>query len=528
MVLLVRFASFLPALLVSLFFLPLAAAQGDTVSLVDDAEVPKTDPHPESDRWVEATLMIEQPDVTTMDITAFLTLRKYEIEGTDYSSADGISDVYHQLVQADAFAREKGQPANREENFVSDMEQSTTDALKSLLENAFPGANVSVEPATVDRSTFEEPDDSPFAPGVDVLVTARVVRTPQQVGLGSSTPDDLDALLDAGASITTTINLPTQTGYEITYLLSAPPGTAFTATRGASLLGGQIVAAIPYGSAPVPVALSMRGQNAPSYTASDASVDIVVDLKDLDVSIGQAVGGDFGNLLVELTVQADLGVIEVPDSLASGLPASVELDYLSSDAIRMLVERDLVTDADLAALEESLLKKVGDQLGGALGGDVTVTGGFDDASFAPGLIASPLSGDEPLVFHASASVVKPLAGGPIHSAAAISLYTTSLPLSLPKVQGLDTTYTVILPRGLAVTDLTATGGEYQASKAADGRDQFVVTPTDERADVTATMSVTPTFVMAKFWPVVLLAVLLLVLIVGTPVALVMRRKRKQA
>jgi len=255
-------------------------------------------------------------------------------------------------------------------------------------------------------------------------------------------------------------------------------------------------------------------------------VGVLVDMKDLDVSVSRAASGDFGDLVVDVTVTGALHVREVPADLRDRL-GGLDLGFLSSDGLRLLLDRGIVSTDELRDLEGALLRQVSDSLGGSLGGAVGVKGGFDESTLAPTLVSAPVSADVPVVFQATASFRQPLAGGAPEPAAAIALYTQKLPLTLQRVEGLDTTYTVVLPRGLAVLDVAASGGEAQAGEAEDGRSQFTVTPTEESADVEVTMAVTPTFVLAKFWPVVLGAVVLLVLVVGTPIAiLVLRRRHK--
>ena len=136
------------------------------------------------------------------------------------------------------------------------------------------------------------------------------------------------------------------------------------------------------------------------------------------------------------------------------------------------------------------------------------------------------SGDNPVVYTAHASFSKPLSGSS-SSAAAIALYTVHQTFTFPKVQSLNTTYTVVLPRGLAVKDLQVDGGEKSIGTAPDGRDQFQVTPTGSSAEARLAMAITPTFVIAKFWPVLLIAIVLLVLVIGTPIALVGARRRRK-
>lgn len=342
--------------------------------------------------------------------------------------------------------------------------------------------------------------------------------------------EHLDLALLVGAEIGFDLALAAQEDGLVSYTVEAPPGAVLARADGAALApdGRSATVSLAPGAPPALVSFAIRGADAPSYDEERAELGVLVDLQDLQVTLGGAAGGDFGDLLVDVTVTGSLHVIALPPEMAMALPDDVTLAHVSSDAIRLLVERGLVTDAQLAELEARLLDEVATNLGRALGGDVAVTGGLDRATLAAGIVASPPSDAEPVVFTAHTRFLKPLDGGPLQPQAAIALYTQQQAFTLPRVQGLDTAYTIVLPRGLAVTGMDADGGTVEQGKAEDGRDQVVVRPTGDSATATMSMAVTPTFVLLKFWPLVLLAVLVLVLLVGTPIALVaMRRKRRK-
>lgn len=385
-----------------------------------------------------------------------------------------------------------------------------------------PGATVSGGILVSDlAATPGSPYDA--QPPLSFEATARTIYTIEGADM-----DDVDLALRIGGTANAELTLFASNGKATTYSIHPPSIAEFSSAAGGSVTedGRTATFEVPAGATTFPARLSLRGRDVPQFDAEDATVDVTVDLKDLDVTLGGAMSGDFGNLLMDLTVDANLGVIEVPEQLKGSLPPNLDLKYLSADAIRLLADHGYLTEENITALEQELLDQVSGKLGSALGGTIPVEGGLDRASLAVDLVSVPISGDKPVTFKASARVSKPLAGGEVQPQAAIALYTQQLPLSLPKLEGLDTSYTVILPRGLAVTDLTGSGATYETGKSDDGRDQFVVHPTSESAAMTVSMAVTPGFVMIKFWPVVLIAVVLLLLIVGTPIALVMRKRAK--
>lgn len=71
------------------------------------------------------------------------------------------------------------------------------------------------------------------------------------------------------------------------------------------------------------------------------------------------------------------------------------------------------------------------------------------------------------------------------------------------------------------------GAEGERSTTEDGRDQFTVRPTSESSKVSLSMAVSGSFVFAKFGGVVIIAIVLAILAVGTPIALLGLRGRKR-
>lgn len=355
---------------------------------------------------------------------------------------------------------------------------------------------------------------------------------------GVDADGDLAVVFRAGAAVAVTFDVTSEPGQETTFVIRVPDSVVLDdPTEGGTVSadGHSASWAIDNRGGTEKLALSpsvhIRDRDAPGYDGQTATLNILVDLKDVDITVAKAAGGDFGNILIDVTVQGDLGVIEVPDELKSQLPAGLVLDYLSSDAIRLLYKEGLISDAQLANLESRLLEEMRTQVGAALGTNAPVTGGLDAASLAAELVSTPLSGDKPIVFRAAISASRPLMGGDAapQGQAAVSLYTAPpMSFDLPRVQGLDTVYKVILPKGLSVTSAEADRGSVQTGKE-DGREYFVVTPTEDDAPAHATvaMSVTPTFVVIKFWPVLLAAFLLLALIVGGPIVGVVVAKRRR-
>lgn len=348
--------------------------------------------------------------------------------------------------------------------------------------------------------------------------------------------ENADLALLIGATLQFDLDLPSSVDRDTTISVHAPSGAIFSSAEGGDVSSDKrsatfLVPADPAGAAKA-VQLSMRDPDARQYTDADAAdgarFGATVDLQDIDISIGKAIGGDMGNLIGEVVVTAQMGIFAIPEEFKNALPSNVQLEFLTSDAVRLLHARGVITAEQVSDLETTFRDEVTTNLANALQVAIDVQGGLATGTMDAAGITTP-NGDNPITLEARAAFRKPLVGGAAPAAtAATTLYAMQQSFTLPSVQGLATTYKVILPPGLAVSDLSVTGGS-SSSGSENGREYFEVSP-EGGGEATATMSigVTPGFVIAKFWPVLLLAVLIVFLLVGTPIAFVVMRRRKRA
>ncbi len=267
--------------------------------------------------------------------------------------------------------------------------------------------------------------------------------------------------------------------------------------------------------------------SADPFTEQVATANLKIDLQDVDITLPGVIGGDLGSMQVVVTLSTAINVIEVPADALARLPDTVTLSHLPSDGFRLLYAAGAITPEDMAKADAELLQKVKDNLESVLGGTVTVTGGFDAASLTGAPDSGPLSSDRPLRFVASTSFSKPLSGGASGGAeAAMVLKTVSQTFSLPNLDGVDTVYRFVLPSGFSLEDAKGTNAAVETFQE-DGRDGFTAAPSGEGSSVTMSIGVTSNFVLAKFWPWVLLAVIGVLVIVGLPVWGVARMMKKK-
>src|SRR5581483_4018528 len=242
---------------------------------------------------------------------------------------------------------------------------SASDALlEGVQANLTRALGPTTSSAAFDDASLHAAPSTPYKTDPPVLWVAHAKSSYAIPGDGAQ---NADLALAIGATAKFDLNLPQSSERASAITLKAPPSARFLAASGAggalSSDGKSAAFQVPAGSAgSVPVHLEMRSATAPTFSAEKADLGVLVDLKDLDITIGKAIKGDFGALDVDVTVTGKLGVIKVPDDLKSSFSQSLALDYLSSDALRMLKERGILDAANLSKLEEQLRSQIATNL----------------------------------------------------------------------------------------------------------------------------------------------------------------------
>jgi hypothetical protein len=210
----------------------------------------------------------------------------------------------------------------------------------------------------------------------------------------------------------------------------------------------------------------------------------------------------------------------------SRLPDRVTLPGLDADGMRVAVRDGWLTPEALQRVEQAFRDLAAQRLAGFAPQGLEWSGGFAPGTLDARWVSDPLDGDPPLDYEAQGQFAIPLGAHPQHVAAATVggpvLMERTLTFDLPRIEGMDTTYRVTLPPGIALADLQLVHATATQSRE-DGRDTVLITPTADDAQGAFTVAVTGQFVLTEFWYV--WAALGLLAAGGIAVALV-RRKRK--
>lgn len=468
--------------------------------------------------WIEATYRFRFSTLTELEATGDVDLRRITLGDTRYD-ADELRDAYRALVAT------RGQAAGTD--FLDAVETALADSFRANLEAAFPGAEISDPVADLDAATLEVATaGDPTDPPVTLTLVSSIVTDIGALGIQGVTEDDIDALLDVGATIDVPITFFADPGHDNAFVVAFGDGYVLKDLLGTRI--AQVHGAVDnsFGSTPSAQQDTFRiaSADAPAPSPTRGRIEVTVDIMDLDVTIAGAAGGDFGSMAIDVAGDAALEAFAIPEDTASAFPEGVHISSLTSGGIRSLVARGLLDRGALDDAGGKLVDTLRDRLAGLGVDPEDVTGGFDAASI-------DATGDTPLVFRVHAKLTRPLSGGAAPSGAAIALYSVTQSLPFERIEGLDTVYHLILPPGLAATSATTTGGDVKTVHRDDGRDEVQLALTGDDAPDRATMkvqiAVTPSFVFAKFWPIVMLVILVVVLVIGGVTWGVVRAVRKK-
>ncbi|HLE97135.1 MAG TPA: hypothetical protein VI997_07180 [Candidatus Thermoplasmatota archaeon] len=343
---------------------------------------------------------------------------------------------------------------------------------------------------------------------------------------------DLDALFDAGAEVDLPLVFVAEPGDRDTFEVRMPPGLRVVDTGDAARVPQGLQVAIDARGEPAPVeqhvAARVASADATPPTANAGSADVTVDVRDVDVSLAGVAGGELGTMTIEVTARVALDAFMLPTEAVEKLPDGLRLSGLTASSVRALLERRLVERADLDEAADTVGGIFAERVAAALGGVIPVAeAAWDEASLTRGASGAPL------VIVARATVIRPLDTTSPQRGAALTVYTLPLTFSLQRLEGLDTTWRLVLPDGLEATSATAGDGAVTTERLPDGRHAVVVVlsgddDAERRTTVDVQVGVTPSFVAAHFWPVLVLATVVFAAGAGGIVWAVRRRRTKAA
>ncbi|MHB8584284.1 MAG: hypothetical protein ACYDDF_00390 [Thermoplasmatota archaeon] len=417
----------------------------------------------------------------------------------------------------------------------SELANATTDLsnqVQNQMDTAFgskPTVNAEFDPASLGASA---------AAGSPVLFVAHTNATKGLGQAGGFSPHQVtevaQVLLDSGATISLDVNLTGLHNMNTTYVISLPTTLAFQNVTGATPnSASQISEVIPAWNLPTsPVAevgFALRNPQATPFAQQVANISVGLDLS-MQIDLINAIQTKNANMDMGLNATVLLGVLKVPDQLASRLPHNVHVQYIPADALRMLYQDGILSDANVTTLQNQFESQVENGLHNVTGGPVAVTVNLDRAQFNE-TVGTPLSGAVPLHIYATAQVTKSLAGKGNGGSNGADFTLAQIPLNLPlqSFQSLPTTYRVTLPGGLSVVSASTNDAVNSVVSFGSVGDRGLLTVTvlnGKSVQTAMTIGVTPGFLIDQFLPYLILIALIIIAIIALPIWGIVHMVRK--
>jgi hypothetical protein len=475
--------------------------------------------------WLDAEVSVTFGSLSASAVEGTLAVHKVSYQGKPYAAQD---------LRA---AHEQAERFGQGPMFLAALDAALGARAAQSLASMFPTANVTLDHAAVDPASLAAEGRDAYHPPVAFTFGATVRYSLQALGLASSAlPLDDAKLQDAfelGVTASLPYNLTAKPGWNVSYAFALPSWLRFTSASGAALSADASVARWELANwlGPTdrvqPAVLSVGGRDAvlpdPSQP-SDAHLDVSVDMRDVEgLTLPGLASGDFGRLAVTFDarlVMRSLRLADVPaleSAVRARLPASLSVTHLSADGVRRAMGDGMLPPDASATMERYLQGFVAERVAG-FGGDV--------ADLHGEMSAEDASPEAPLVYQVGSTFHIPLGAreaSRMQAAAGPVLFEKELRFALPRVNGLDTTYRVMLPPGIALQDVEAKGARSELGQQ-QGRDVVLLTPDSDDASATFTVAVTAEFVVAHFWYVWLGLVLVGASVVAV---LLVRRARKR-
>jgi len=258
---------------------------------------------------------------------------------------------------------------------------------------------------------------------------------------------------------------------------------------------------------------TLESSVAPEYNESRALLNVLVDMHDVNI---------FSMLLgVDLTADAQIYRIELS---GVDMPENITMKYINSDCLRLLYAKDIIKQSDIDNMTNEIKKSLEENLTNSLGGNVSISVSIDPDSLA-GYDINNMGDDRPVKISAEAHIrisLEQASSG--KQAMTISYLTRSLEFSLSGMEGFNTTYKIILPKGIDVIKAEDTLGRLQHGTTGDGRTYLTVTLNENEEDTVSITIDATGLVLNIVMPFIILG--LIIPIVGIIAKLMSRKERK--
>lgn len=487
---------------------------------------------PSAPEWLDGELTAAFDSLTGASLAGQFAVHKLLLQGSTYTAAD--------LRQAYAAAGFLG----GQEAFVQAVEEALRSRLQDQLQGALAMVDIAVVSATLDTASLApSPSSDPLQPPVVVRFAGTAALDLDALGYrvaGQAIDEQaLRTALDLGAEARLPYDLVAYPGWNVTFAFILPAYARVSAAEGGAVGADQRSATFAVenwrgaSTLRVPAALRIAGRDAPGDAPSDTRAVLTIDLAGLEgLTLPGLLRGDLGHLLVHFDAALMVSNLRLADfpalqaQVQDRLPDALAIRGLNADGFRLAVDRGLLPAEVLDDVEGYLQAMAAERTAALMPGGVALEGGFAEGTLDPALVSAPLDGEPPLAYRVRADLRIPLGAqaARLNAAAGPVLFQRELTFPVPTIEGLTTTYRVMLPQGIAVSGISAEGADIERVTEG-GREVLVVTPRSTEATASFTVAVTAEFVVVQFWYV--FAWMFLLTALGVAFLLWRRRRRRR-
>jgi hypothetical protein len=261
---------------------------------------------------------------------------------------------------------------------------------------------------------------------------------------------------------------------------------------------------------------TLKSSIAKEYNESRALLNVLIDMHELNI---------FSMALnVDLNADAQIYRIELSNV---DMPENLTMKYINSDCLRLLYDKGIIKQSDIDNITDEIKKSLEENLTNAFGGNVSISVYIDNDSLK-GYDVDNMGDNRPVKISAEAHISISLeqASSSKSSTQAMSLSFLTFPLEFPLsgMEGFNTTYKIILPKGINVIQATDTLGRLEHGTTKDGRTYLTVTLNETEEDMISITIDATGLILNIMLPFIILSVIMTV--AGVVVKLMRRKEGK--
>ena len=435
-------------------------------------------------------------DIRSVNVTKYNVSLPSNIKNLSYISSDGLRMALENgLVEWEDIEREIN-------NITKDAEQTLNSTFNTTIKLNFTWFELNKKDYNLSNMGSDRPVNATFI-GLNETNSTKI----EPNLFGDFDADTITGILNAGAKYNFTVSA-SEENYTIKMIL--PENMNLTSISKAEYKEDDGRNSYLFNSK-IGLSCTLFSDIAPEYNESRAFLDVLIDMHNIDI---------FGMMLsIDLNAEAQIYCIELSDV---DMPENITMKYINSDCLRLLYDMGIIKQSDIDNITDGIKKSLEENLTNALGGNVSISIHTDLTGYYN---INNMSDDIPVKISANAHISISLEQASSNKQAmTLSFLTFPLEFPLSGMEGFNTTYKIILPKGINVIQATDTLGRLEHGTTKDGRTYLTVTLNETEEDkISITIDATG-LILNIMLPFIILSVIMTV--AGVVVKLMRRKEGK--